>query len=205
MVPVVARARRCALERGVGGTSRCASREDFNRDPDFDSRRDRRVVVVSVVVFRLFSTVGRPGAVDGGGYIPSSALELQPPAAATVADAAAVLATAPARLTRATASRKHDRISRRTAVTPAAAVASAAASDVGRSSAVDGEDYIPSSALELPPTRRQQWPTQQPCSRRRRCAWRVPPPAASTTRARSRTITRQLGLSACGRWRSRFL
>ena len=36
------RARRCALERGVGGTSRCVSREDFNRDPDFDSRRDRR-------------------------------------------------------------------------------------------------------------------------------------------------------------------
>ena len=58
--------------------------------------------------------VGRPGAVDGKGYIPSSALELPPWAAATVADVAAVLATAPARLTRATASRKHDTISRRT-------------------------------------------------------------------------------------------
>ena len=99
-----------------------------------------------MVVGAVASDVGRPGAVDGEGYIPSSALELPP--AATVADAAAVLATAPARLTRATASRKHDNISRRTAVAPAAAIA--AASDVGRPGAVDGEGYIPSSALELP-------------------------------------------------------
>ena len=66
-----------------------------------------------------------------------------------MADAAAVLATAPTRLSRATASRKHDKISRRTAVAPAAAIAEA--SDVGRQGAVDGEEYIPSSALELPP------------------------------------------------------
>ena len=85
---------------------------------------------------------------DGEGYIPSSALELPPFAAATVADAAAVLATAPARLTRAIASRERDNISRRAAVAQAAAVA--AASDVGRPGAVDGEGYIPPSALGLP-------------------------------------------------------
>ena len=48
----VARARRCALGKGVGGTSRCVSREDFNRDPDFDSRRDRRRRL-SRLVFRV--------------------------------------------------------------------------------------------------------------------------------------------------------
>ena len=66
-----------------------------------------------------------------------------------MADAAAVLVTAPARLWRAAAGRNHDNISRRTAVAPAAAIA--AASDVGRPGAVDGEGYIPSAALELPP------------------------------------------------------
>ena len=60
---------------------------------------------------------------DGEGYIPSSALELPPYAAATVADAAAVLATAPARLTLAVASRNQDNISRHAAVTPASASA----------------------------------------------------------------------------------
>ena len=55
---------------------------------------------------------------DDEGYIPSSALELPPFAAATVADAAAVLAAAPARLARAAAGRNHDNISRRTAVAP---------------------------------------------------------------------------------------
>ena len=64
------------------------------------------------------SDVGRLGAVDDEGYIPSSALELPPFAAATVADAAAVLAAAPARLARAAAGRNHDNISRRTAVAP---------------------------------------------------------------------------------------
>ena len=128
----------------------------------------RRTAVAQAAAVAAASDVGRPGAVDGEGYIPSSALELPPPAAATVADAAAVLATAPARLTRAAAGRNHDNISRRTAVAPAAAVA--AASDVGRPGAVDGEGYIPSSALELPPFAAAQWPTQQPCSRRRRRA-----------------------------------
>ena len=109
----------------------------------------RRAAVAPAAASAAASDVGRPGAVDGEGYIPSSALELPPPAAATVADAAAVLATAPARLTRAAAGRNHDNTSRRTAVAPAAAVA--AASDVGRPGAVDGEGYIPSSALELPP------------------------------------------------------
>ena len=109
----------------------------------------RRAAVAPAAAIAAASDVGRPGAVDGEGYIPSSALELPPFAAATVADAAAVLATAPARLTRAAASRKHDNISRRTAVAPAAAIA--AASDVGWPGAVDGEGYIPSSALELPP------------------------------------------------------
>ena len=84
---------------------------------------------------------------DGEGYIPSSALELPP--AATAADAAAMLATAPARLARATSSRKHDKISCRATVAPAAAFA--AASDVGRPGAVDGQGYFSSSALELPP------------------------------------------------------
>ena len=109
----------------------------------------RRTAVAQAAAVAAASDVGRPGAVDGEGYIPSSALELPPPAAAIVADAAAVLATAPARLTRAAAGRNHDNISRRTAVAQAAAVA--AASDVGRPGAVDGEGYIPSSALELPP------------------------------------------------------
>ena len=90
---------------------------------------------------------------DGEGYIPSSALELPP--APTVADAAGVLATAPARSTRAAASRKLDKISRRTAVAPTAAIASVAASDVGRPGAGDGKGYIPSSALELPPSAAQ--------------------------------------------------
>ena len=103
----------------------------------------------SAAVSDHVSGVGRPGAVDGEGYIPPSALELPPPAAATVADAAAVLAAAPARLTRAAAGRNHDNASRRTAVAPAAAAA--AASGVGRPGAVDGEYYIPSSALERPP------------------------------------------------------
>ena len=109
----------------------------------------RRTAVAQAAAVAAASDVGRPGAVDGEGYIPSSALELPPPAAATVADAAAVLATAPARLTRAAAGRDHDNISRRTAVAQAAAAAEA--SDVGRPGAVDGEGYIPSSALELPP------------------------------------------------------
>ena len=87
---------------------------------------------------------------DGEGYIPSSALELPPFATATVADTAAVLATAPGRLTRTTASREHGNISRRAAV--ASAAASTAASDVSRPGAVDGEGYIPSSALELLPS-----------------------------------------------------
>jgi hypothetical protein len=110
----------------------------------------RRTAVAPAAASAAASDVGRPGAVDGGGYIPSPALELPPFAAATVAVAAAVLATAPARLTRAIASREHDNISRRAAVAPAAA--SAAASDVGRPGAVDGEGYIPSPALGLPPS-----------------------------------------------------
>ena len=109
---------------------------------------NRRTAVAPAAAIAAAFDVGRPDAVDGEGYIPSSALELPPSAAATVANTAAALATAPARLTR--ASRKHDNISRRTAVAPAAAIA--AASGVGRPGAVDGEGYIPSSALELPPS-----------------------------------------------------
>ena len=49
-----------------------------------DSSSSLRVVVCAVA-----SEVGRPGAVDGEDYIPSSAIALPPCAAATVADAAA--------------------------------------------------------------------------------------------------------------------
>ena len=59
----------------------------------------------------------------------------------TVADAAAALAVAPARFTRAAAARKRELISRHTAAAPAAAIASVSAL---------GEGCILPSALELP-------------------------------------------------------
>ena len=83
----------------------------------------RRTAVAPAAASAAASDVGRPGAVDGEGYIPSTALELPPFAAATVANAAAAIATAPARLTRAIASRNHGNISRHAAVTPASASA----------------------------------------------------------------------------------
>ena len=135
--------RRSRARDGAGALGACHRQPRARQDqPSRGSSASRS--------YRSSSDVGRPGAVDGEGYIPSSALELPPSAAATVADAAAVLATAPARLTRATASRKHDNISRRTAVASAAAIA--AVSDVGRPGAVDDEGYIPPSALEPPPS-----------------------------------------------------
>ena len=127
---------------GAGALMACRRRPQARQhQPSHCGRASRGIAAAS--------DVGRPSAVDGEGYIPSSALEPPPWAAAIVADAAAVLVTAPARLWRAAAGRNHDNISRRTAVAPAAAIA--AASDVGRPGAVDGEGYIPSSALEPPP------------------------------------------------------
>ena len=108
----------------------------------------RRTAVAPDLVSATGSDVGRPGAVDGEGYIASPALGLPRAAAATVTDTTAALAATPARFTRASASRTHELFGRRTAVAPA--LASAAASGVGRPGAVDGEGYIASPALGLP-------------------------------------------------------
>ena len=59
-----------------------------------------------MIVGAVASDVGLPGALDGEGYIPPSALGLPPGAAPTVADASAALATAPARVPRAAADRQ---------------------------------------------------------------------------------------------------
>ena len=122
----------------------CAS---AGRKHELISRRTA-IGVAPALMFVTGSDVGRPGAVDDEGYIASPALGLPRAAAATVTDATAALAAAPARFTRASASRTHELFSRRTVVAPA--FASAASSGVGWAGAVDGEGYIASPALGLP-------------------------------------------------------
>ena len=104
-----------------------------------DARRRRELELISrsaavapAIASGAASDVGRPGAVDSEGYIASLALGLPRAAAATVTDAAAALAAAPARFTRASVSREHSLISRRTGVAPAFAPAKASGVNPGR-------------------------------------------------------------------------
>ena len=108
---------------------------------------NRSVAATPAVASVAVSDVGRPGVVDGEGYIASPALG-PPPGAAATADTPAVLAPAPVRFTRASAKRERELVSRRsTAKQP---LAPAIASDVTTPIALDGEGYIPPSALGLP-------------------------------------------------------
>ena len=133
--------------------AKCAARAADSSDSDDDSNDDGtpppppRKAVASTAA-RSASDVGRSSDLDGKGYIPSSVLALPPDAAATVADTATVLASAPARSSCAAAGRGLKLTNRSAAVTPA--IAAVAASDVGRPGVVDGEGYIASPALGPP-------------------------------------------------------
>ena len=109
----------------------------------------RRTTAAQALVPVIASDVGQPGAVDGEGYIASPALGRPQDAAATVADKPAALAAGARALP--VRRRRHDSRRTRSAAAPAAAIASVSASDVTTPIALDGEGYIPPSALGLPP------------------------------------------------------
>ena len=139
--------RRAAHRAEVAARAADSSDSDDDTDDDGEPPPPPRKAVASTAA-RSASDVGRSSDLDGKGYIPSSVLALPPDAAATVADAATVLASAPAHSSCAAASRGLKLANRSVAATPA--VASVAASDVGRPGVVDGEGYIASPALGPP-------------------------------------------------------
>ena len=175
---------RAAHRAKVAARAADSSDSDDDTDDDGEPPPPPRKAVASTAA-RSASDVGRPGDLDGEGYIASPALGPPRGAAATVADAPAVLAPAPARFTRAAAGRERELVSRRT--TAKQSLAPVAASDVGRPGVVDGEGYIPSLGARAAARRGSDVPTQQPCSRRRRRASRAPPPDRERELASRRT------------------
>ena len=93
--------RRAAHRAKVAAYAASSDSDDDTDDDGTPPPPPRKAVAPAAA--RAASDVGRPGALDGNGYIPSSALVLPSDAAATVADAAVVLALVPACLTRAAA------------------------------------------------------------------------------------------------------